>query len=474
MTCRTILALLLTAAAACGAEPAPRPEFAGRGYDVPTSLTVTGLACRARVTGDEYVRDTYAPRPVYRRYEVTHVYFGDAHRKHFYLESHSDAYDYRTRKWIRHPCTDRVPVEAGREFIFLLSGSTRDMRPVLILPDTPENRKAVEGALTPHLRKIRGELNFRHTGRYLDAAEKLLRSFLDEVAREFPDHPHLGPAAVRKLRVCRRQQHPPGVYVRIEAGLSQVKIDGRPVTRPQGKQGVEFWAGVGTSDGFNTTRWSWDAPQSRSSNYCPSFYIRTAEQNAQNWRKVIRAWNRVRTLEKEFREDQPQDVEMAIACLKDFAGRRRPRPVKPGPIADIPAWQETARCGRAYYAYLALRHEAEKKRISDAEKRRLIPLLISMLDDGRWVRNDMPCDGNVTRSLDMAYGLLLRLSGQRFPKPVQTPPPSGGRGAVPRQRDPAEAPDDSPQSVARRLAKWRHWWTEMGSDPIKQPNDSKP
>ena len=476
----TILAFVIAVAA----EPMPGAKARGSrgeaGADLADeamiSVSASDLIAIGRVTDRRVEIGTGSFKEMRPVVAVEAVLCGDPDVKSFVLDSRS------------------IELETAKDFILFARGESGAKVVCRAVPDSPANRKAVREAIAAKLRRERDDKlqGFLDVDRSLDEGEKLLRRLLERIARAAPDHPYLGKKAVAGVKIC-RVKTPPGVYVRVDGGLKETETVAGRRRIPVDENAVSLWIGIGVRphNGFRigASAYPWgdhgygaastprDAGQRpltyfrRESLYDPSqtFPI-TLELEAPYDPKgpgelsdaVSAAFHEFSAEYRKFAENPPQNVDEALACLGSLPKKARP------PDGDLllPALR---RCFEwkgirlaPYLAFVAIDKEWRAGRLTEAQKRKAIPILLDLLTDRTVVLDQSPADGPVVLSHEMAYDLLRKLSGRDFPPPIRTWM-RGGRGAAVLPRPP-ERDKETPEEIEKKLEVWVKWWRETGQE----------
>ena len=336
-----------------------------------------------------------------------------------------------------------------------------------VIPDTPDHRRDVLQALAARQRP-----NFRadfvdEIG-LLQQAENLVRSFLQQLAGELPDHPQLGTNAVAGITV-QRCPAPAGVFVSVHGPLDwrgrwqQVK----PVPR---KDEVVLWVAAALEP-FTVGHPLKERNQSAllglmTADDPANLGVRGIMRQLQGqylrleYCLVLREWNGrsrvadaielcLQSLQERCRainQDPPRDLEAAIQTvaarhveiLKERAATVGQ--FVPGFVVANSAPYGLSPLGRAYEA---LASGFAQEHFTGKQKQRLVPALIDLLTDRQVVANFTPSDGPVTASHQRAYALLRMLTRQEFPAPLADLP---------------AVPAAAAAETSRRQAEWKQWW----------------
>jgi hypothetical protein len=300
----------------------------------------------------------------------------------------------------------------------------------------------------------------------------VLRSLLDRIGESFPDDPHLAPAAMKKLKVVRCSM-PPCVYVRIDSDPDL----------PQDSD-LLLWAGIGLwsreiqvgSPDDAVWRSSeieeplakrlprkWARNFSVEPNPIPfAIKMRSSEQCPDaTRRKLLEILEDAGRAYTEALRHPAYDIPAVIAALKALSeDRGKPHPAYERPPDDS-----------CYTAFLVLRSESEAKRLTEAQRQAVIPILIGLLTDTRVIADRSACDGPVISATHMAYELLRLLTGRDFANAIEGGPscPNG------RLHEPPPKVDNSAEKVRARLKVWQDWWDEEQKQvqPVPVPRDEK-
>jgi len=394
-----------------------------------------------RETAPTTIEDVLKDSP---RIKITAVFHGDSEQREFVPDR-------------RCP-----PLQPGASHIFFVAYGT-----IHVFPDTEKNREILRAGLARNLQEDldRRQHPFLDVPRTQDEAEKLLRDFLAKVARRNPDHPYLGLGAVNKVEV-RRNDSPPGVYCRIVGGLEETEApQGRQPNSPR-SNAVVFWTAISFahngvfSAGFPAYRKDLKYyPQMRKSLWGPSNLF-TFEYQAGQPEDATNVLDNIfqtfHSMSEKYRalcEHPPQRVEEALACLKG-----RPKTTRAGGLSVSIRW---------FAAFKAIEAEHVTGRLTEEQRRQAIPVLLDLLLDGTLVRDESPLDGPRTHANQMAYSLLVKLTGQKLPSPIQTRFVGRGRSLEEMRKEEVDA-----AGREKRLAAWRDWWAKAGG--AKAPPSATP
>jgi len=359
-----------------------------------------------------------------------------------------------------------------------------------VFPDTPVIRKFVEDGLRQ--RDHAGlDRQFIDAAALVDAAETLIRDYLADLAKMYPQHPQIG-AKAAGAHTFVRTVCPPGVYVRIVGKAARASNERFVPIVPASDDEIVLWIGAGVAphQSFRVGHPSAlvnpvltaSMPQPRSapaggireetlpgsSPLQMSLYaaVPDTSENGAMGRAIYTAFCNLNKALDQLNRDPPRNLDAAIA---EIVARHAQFKKAPPPGADgVTEW---GMCPMAvdprhinlYNAFDALSSEFAAKHLGRREKATLIPVLIDLLTDRSVVANLTPCDGPIICTHQRAYTLLVTLSAQNLPAPIGEPP-RGGRG--PMVSYPANASPEDPQKKAREATQrqdtWRQWWQNDG------------
>lgn len=386
-----------------------------------------------------------------------------------------------------------VGLRTGESYLLFAQGGPQVKWIMEALPDTPKAQELVRAAILGKLRQQQEEVqqNFTDVSRSLDAAERLLLEYLRRVSQALPDHPYLGEKAMASVRI-RRVACPPGVYVRIEGGMREVETSEgrRPV--PQGRDGILLWVALGVAQrhpfAIGAPAFPWgDVSYGNAStpseagreqltffrsdtlfdpSYAFPFCLQVEEPYVRNGThevgdKLILLFHELGEAYRELCTRPPQDVDAALDCLRSLSGQQvvTSRPLVHRILAP------------AFLAYKALDKEFASGRMTDEQKRRVVPALIGLLTDRTIVADETPYDGPITRSHHMAYPLLTAITGQTLPAPLPSKPRGGRAPAFWLDSQPEN--DREAKNVAERLEAWKKWWQAQDAAHHKGASSGK-
>jgi len=438
--------------------PSDEPNLEGVARTV-KNLPVFSLICTGTVSNETIMVGTGPFAQACPRIRIGRVFFGDP-----------DVDEIVADRW-------SVGLQAGKSYLLFAQGRSRVNRVIEALPGTPKVQEQVRAAIIQKLRLQEEEAqeSFTDISRSLDAAEGLLLEYLRRVSQALPEHPYLGREATAGLKI-RRIEFPPGVYVRIEGGMLEVETSEgrRPI--PQSRDGILLWVGFGVDRGrhfmIGAPAYPWNeavyahasAPTEAGGDQLTVFrrdalfrpsgvftlcleleepYVRNGTHEVSD--KLIVLFHGLRELYQDLCTRPPQDVDAALDCLRSLSAQQA---VTSRPLAH--------RIFPAFLAYKALDKEFVSGRMTDEQRRRVVPALIGLLTDRTIVADETPYDGPITRSHHMAYPLLTAITGQTFPAPLPSKPTGGRTPAFLLDSQPEN--DREAKNVAERLDAWKKWW----------------
>ncbi len=409
--------------------------------------------------------------------QVTAVLFGDPELKTLYV-----------------PKTGPF-IQAGHRILVAVRGDSYSP-PIIVTADTTENRRNLEKAIEGR-RNIRVEHGFLDSEALLERCEALLRSYLAAIAARLPDHAHLGKDALKNIEF-HQCKAPLGVYIRI---MESYKWGGRfqqmqPVPN---KDGIVLWVAAtlenfdvghptaqldqSTFLGFAGDReldweqkrhlnhWSLRHPPTSgpiSLNMYASYIDPTGNSELG---KVLRdEFQELREKLQDINRDPPRDLN---AATSELLGHKKALPalMPSGDILPVGSFHYgTTTLGQAYEA---LSSKYALDRLSDNQKKLLVPLLIELLFDTTVVKNYTPSDGRIVLSHQMAYPLLKNLTGEKLPPPLSQEKGGGRRPLTTPQSDLPQQVNDfrkAGDQAAKRLGAWRAWWKKQKTDMNPTPN----
>jgi len=368
-----------------------------------------------------------------------------------------------------------------------------------VLADTPERRAAIRSLIEKTEREW-FDPQFLDREAILQAGESLLREFLQGVADRFPDHPYLGREAMKRVRSV-RSDAPPGAYVRIAGNVAWHGPAYAPVLLPQG-DGALVWAGFGLDrhsdyrlghpehlvdlSAVATVEPKPDPPAEMarpvqqeigSRPIWVHFYgaMPDHDRKCTDIDALSAIFSSLEPKARTLSQDPPRDLDATIAFLAAYQAGLPKEPPAPASLngpplvaSGFPVVPRLAQALRALGCPTSYLGPAPGERtFSDEQKAHLVPVLIELLMDRRIVINQTPCDGPMVACHQMAYQLLMRVTGQRLPEPL----PEGPRWPEPAAYDPRrppEVPPDPAKAWAQTLARleaWRTWWKDRGGKP---------
>ena len=113
---------------------------------------------------------------------------------------------------------------------------------------------------------------------------------------------------------------------------------------------------------------------------------------------------------------------------------------------------------KPYRAFQALENEWASGRMTEAQKKEAISVLLTLLTQEIVVLNETPCDGPLLRAHDVAYSILTQISGKDIPAPIRSVP---NHDSVPFAG--AQDKTNTPDRIKERLEVWKKWWREKNS-----------
>ena len=438
------------------------------------ALAALSLVCAGSVT-DHHVETGRKPfnenRPLVA---VESVFFGDPDTQDFVLDSRS------------------IKLKSGTRYILFAGGHSSCKWVTHTFPDDAGTRKRVQEAIVAYLAEtlVAAQQYYLDVDRFLDEAESLVARLLTSIADASPEHPFLGRKAIQQVKM-RRVIAPPGVYVRIAGDMKETETTAGRRKIPQGENAVLLWAGIGIDRngqrrigapanlwgdaGYGGALTPHEAGLEPLTTYRqealgdPSgmfpFHLALETPCVRKGRPelsdtIVAVFH---SLWKEYGElcrRPPQNTAAALACLRSLSEKAAAADDARRPHGFLHA-VDKAETLRPYRAFQALENEWVSRRMTEAQEKEAIPVLISLLTRKTVVLDQSPVDGPILAAHHVAYSILTKISGKDLPAPVQSEPEGGPRPVVR-----PEVPQDetnTPERVKERLEVWEKWWREKNS-----------